>query len=123
MTATPPPPLTPAERRTAAGLWRVAHALAAHPAELTHRETALMLWLASQPDWQVDTATLAEGLPSVVSRNGLTRAMGGLVAAGLLRRHAGLVPGDRRRVLVSLTLRGKLLARRLVDLMQDGEEV
>ena len=68
-------------------------------------------------------ATLAEGLPSVVSRNGLTRAMGGLVAAGLLRRHAGLVPGDRRRVLVSLTLRGKLLARRLVDLMQDGEEV
>ena len=123
MTATPPPPLTATERRTAVGLWRVAHALAAHPAELTHRETALLLWLAGQPGGLVDTATLAAGLPSVVSRNGLTRAMGGLVAAGLLRRHAGLVPGDRRRVLVSLTRKGDMLARRLVDLMQDGEEV
>ena len=123
MTATPPPPLTATERRTATNLWLVVHTLVRHPAELTHRETALLLWLASKPDWQVDTATLAEGLPSVVSRNGLTRAMGGLVAAGLLRRHAGLVPGDRRRVLVSLTRQGKLQARQLVDLMQDDEEV
>ncbi len=127
MTAKPqprPPALTYHERQTADRLRHVFAALVGGPsysvgADLTARQTALLLWLAAadRPARAGEAAGALEGLP--------TGTHAPYVNARLLHRR-GLVarandPANERYALLSLTDAGRAVVRRLVEAADGGE--
>ena len=114
-----PPALTYHERQTADRLRHVFAALVGDGADLTARQTALLLWLAAadRPARAGEAAGALEGLP--------TGTHAPYVNARLLHRR-GLVarandPANERYALLSLTDAGRAVVRRLVEAADGGE--